>query len=45
MREIAEGLVLDAALFAVASPQQMRLIHTALVGAPRGDDMYGTSTF
>jgi hypothetical protein len=45
MREVAEGLVFDAALFAVASAQQMRLIHTALIGAPRGDDMYGASTF
>src|ERR1039457_5069582 len=45
MREVAERLVLDPAVFAVATAQQMGLIHTALVAAPCGDDMYSASTF
>src|SRR5580693_7326009 len=45
VREIAEGFVLDAIPVAVTAPKQMRLVHTAFVGAPCGDDMYGASTF
>src|ERR1017187_4304113 len=45
VREIAERLVLDAAVFTVTATQQMRLVHTALVAAPCGDDVHGATTF
>jgi len=34
MRQVAQRLVLDLAILAVATPQQVRVVHLALVGAP-----------
>ena len=39
MREVAERLVLDLAVLAIASAQQMRGVVAALVVAPRSDDV------
>jgi hypothetical protein len=41
MRQIAQGLVLDLAVLAVAAPQQVGAVDLVLVGATRGDDVSG----
>jgi len=45
MGEVTEGLVLDLTVFALATAQQVGRVHTALVAAPRGDDMNRAATF
>ena len=45
MRKIAEGLVLDGAIFAVTAAQQMGAVDLAFVLARRSNDMSSTGTF
>jgi hypothetical protein len=40
--EVAQGLVLDLAVFAVAATQEVGAVDLALVGALRGDDVGGS---
>ena len=42
VREIAEGLVLDLALLAIGSPEQMGLVDAIFVDAPRSGHVDGT---
>jgi hypothetical protein len=42
VRQVAQGLVLDLAVFAVAAAQQVGAVDLVLVGAPRGDDVGGS---
>ncbi len=42
VRQVAQGLVLDRAAFAVAAAQQVGAIDLVLVGAGRGDDVGGS---
>ena len=39
VRQVAQGLVLDLAVFAVAATKQVGAVDLVLVGAPRGDDV------
>lgn len=44
MGEIAQGLVLDLAVLAIAAPEQMGAIDLVFVLAGRGDDVSGSCT-
>ncbi len=44
MRQVAQRLVLDLAVLAVAAPQQVRAVDLALVGARCGDDVSGSGS-
>jgi hypothetical protein len=44
MRQVAQRLVLDLAVLAIAAPQQVRAVDLALVGARCGDDVNSSSS-